>query len=651
MSVASSFPKVYHRTAAQNCKKLVIAVHGMGDQSRNDMVRCVSSLFAQVFADKTGIDTQAIHLPQGLWEGKDTTNPDEDELISYAPADENNKFICSHAAAAKHADKLKELADIAFAEIYWADIPREIEDAHRLEPSPQWAASVVDRLRQRYDLMRSYTGSDVTTGATVVEEVAETLNILSRVLIPLEKAGSFTFDLGRILNQYLGDVQQVADYMHVRERILKRFRARIDHLAQISEAKEIHFVAHSEGTVLTLRTLLRAMNSRAEESPVNPEWLGRVRSLTTLGSPIDKHLFLWPEMWGWLAEGEEEVSSTPLKDREPLLEERRTHWRQVTEKIRWRNYYDYADPVGYDLDTVREKLELWGCQNFEFKKEDDYGFRRYPLAGMAHIEYFNDPQLFRHIYDHAIAPVAAKSKPGDTKWGKLSPAIPFGIVVAIHVAAIVVLHHSMQEGQMSEMVGLLKGTASTATGMVDWLRSWPGMIACGLVLSGTTFWSRAGVIDGWRFGKTFLPMLFYFGTVGMLFLLAGSARSAPSAEILTWSIAVPSLLLVGLGRVIDSWNRSTGRSPLWALRWQMIAGGAAVGLATLLHVKDRDASLLTAVLGSVTFMYVWWLGVLLYDLCYVWKRYINTTGETFIQKMRNNAKLNRSDTRECAVGR
>lgn len=638
MSVASSFPKVYHRAAARNCKKLVIAVHGMGDQSRNDMVRCVSSLFAQVFADKTGIDTQAIHLPQGLWEGRDTQNPAEDDMISYAPA-------------AEHAAELQELADMAFAEIYWADIPREIEDAHRLEPSPQWAASVVDRLRQRNDLMRSYSGSDVTTGATVVEEVAETLNILSRVLIPLEKAGSFTFDLGRILNQYLGDVQQVADYAYVRDSILKRFRERIDHLAQISKAEEIHFVAHSEGTVLTLRTLLRAMNSRQGESPVAPAWLDRVRSLTTLGSPIDKHLFLWPEMWGWLAEGEEEVSSTPVEDRGPLLDERRTHWHPLPTKVRWRNYYDYADPVGYDLDTIREKLELWGCPNFEFKSDDDYGFRRYPLAGMAHIEYFNDPQLFRHIYDHAIHPVADMAKPGDTKWGKLSPVIPFVIVVVIHVAAIIVLHHSMESQQMQKMLILLQGGSIDVPLMVGWLRSWQGMIACGAVLSGITFWSRAGVIDGWRVGKTFWSMLYYFGTLGLLFWLATAADKPPSMKIVALYIALPSFLLVVLGRVIDVWNRSTGRSPLWALRWQMIVGGAAVGVASLFHVKDPNASLLTAVLGSVTFMYVWWLGVLLYDLCYVWKRYINTTGETFIHKLRKNAKLNRMDKQALAAKR
>jgi len=636
MSIESSFPKVYHRFGAQKCKKLVIVVHGMGDQSRNDMVRSVAGLFAKVFADKTKIDTQAIRLPQGLWEGSDPTDPAKDDMISYAPAPE-------------HAEKLQELADMAFAEIYWADLPRKIEDAHRLEPSPQWAGSVVDRLRQRDDLHRSYSGSDVTTGATVVEELAETLKILSRVLIPLEKAGSFTFDLGRILDQYLGDVQQVADYIYVRESILKRFVARIDYLARLSAADEIHFVTHSEGTVLTLRTLLRCMNNHKDECPDAPAWLSRVRSMTTLGSPIDKHLILWPEMWGWLAEGEEAVSNADGTAREELLVERRTHWHRLPQKIRWRNYYDYADPVGYDLGTAREKLELWGCQAFEFSREDDYGFRRYPLAGMAHIEYFNDPELFHHIYDHAINPGAKQAKPTDTWWGKLSPVIPFVIVVAIHVAAIIVLHHSMESQQMQQVLALLKGSAPSVPDMVAWLRSWSGITACGLVLAGTTFWSRAGVIDGWSLRKTVGPMLFYFGTLGLLFWLAASACQPPSLQMVGLSIALPSFLLVVFGRIINALSRRSDRSPIWALRWQMMAGGAAVGVAALCHIKDQNASLLTAVIGAITFMYTWWLGVLLYDLCYVWKRYINTTGETFVRKLRKHAKWHREDIPAHAV--
>jgi hypothetical protein len=628
MSEKSKFTKVYHRSGARKCKKLIIAVHGMGDQSRNDMARVVAGLFAKVFAKRTKIDNQAIRLPQGLWEGRDATSPVQDDLISYSPDE-------------AHAAELQDLADMAFAEIHWADIPRDIEEnGHRLESPPQWAGSVVDRLRQREDLKQSYSGSDVTTGATVVEEIAETIKILDRVLMPLEKAGAFTFDLGRILNQYLGDVQQVADFMYVRERFLKRFRERIDYLASISEAGEIHFIAHSEGSVLTLRTLLRALNTREQECPDTPPWLSRVRSLTTLGSPIDKHLILWPEMWGWLSEGEIEARDATGDEQAHLLRERHSHWHRMETPIRWRNYYDYADPVGYDLDTAREKLALWGCDAFEFSGDQhDHGFRRYPLAGMAHIDYFNDPDLFEHIYEHAIRPTRDVAKPADTKWGKLSPYIPFGIVTGIHIAAIVVLHRAMEPDQMKQVLAMLGKVSSRADGdLVEWLRSLPGMIACGLVLTGTTSWSRTGVIEGWSRVRTIQSTAFYFGTLVVLGLTAKFSHPAPSFGSLMLAVGLPSFLLVMFVRIMDDQTRASGRSPLWALRWQMILGGAAVGLAALIHVKDPNASMLTAVLGALTFMYVWWLGVLLFDLCYVWKRYINTKGDTFLDKLRQRAK-------------
>ena len=643
----SRFPKVYHRKQALNCPKLVIAVHGMGDQHRNDMVRMVARQLARVHSQRAGVDNQALRLPQGLWEGENAANPALDDLISFAPAE-------------AHDVRLKPLADMAFAEIYWADLPREIEqDGRRLEPLPQWAGSVVDRLRQREDLKQSYTGADVSLGATVVEEVAETVKILERVLLPLEKAGSFQFDLGRIVDQYLGDVQQVADFTFVRENFLKRFLARIGHLANQSAAQEIHFVAHSEGSVLTLRALLRALNLNPAEHNLSPgsvvqppAWLSRVRSLTTLGSPIDKHLILWPEMWGWLSEGEKEVvdEKDPVK-REEELTKRRGQWHALAEKIRWRNYYDLADPVGYDLDTAREKLSLWGCEAFDFlcqealqklprraKEVHDHGFRRYPLAGMAHLGYFNDTELFAHIYDNAICKGADPKLPDHAPMRWISPSLPFVIVAVVHVVAIVLLHQSLSADKMTEMLSLLKtGSALEVSGAVAWLQSWSGMLTCGLVLLGSTVWSRVGVIAGFRSAQGKDALFFHLGMLALLVIAV--LLGAPKALVpLLFGVAVPSVLLVGVSALLKRKARQQNKSPLWALRIQMICGGVLAGLAALCHVKSPHASLLTAVLGVMTFLYVWWLGVLLFDLCYVWKRYINTTGKTFLQNLREHAR-------------
>ena len=138
-----------------------------------------------------------------------------------------------------------------------------------------------------------------------------------------------------------GGVQQVADFRFVRKIFRERFQKRIEHLAALSKAEEIHIIAHSEGTVMMLRVLLGALNNRNTESPARPPWIDRIRSLTTIGSPIDKHLILWPEMWGWLSQGEEEITSAESEEeKDKLLAERRSYWHRLEHKIRWRNYYD-----------------------------------------------------------------------------------------------------------------------------------------------------------------------------------------------------------------------------------------------------------------------------------------------------------------------
>src|SRR4029077_18844118 len=130
---------------------------------------------------------------------------------------------------------------------------------------------------------------------------------------------------------------------------------------------EIYIVAHSEGTVVSLLGLLQAFR----ESPL-PAWATRVRGLMTLGSPIDKHLLMWPELFGTTA-----PAAAPAA------------------KIEWRNYYDYGDPIGFALDDARKwlKRHQWDAV-FNFAPSGDIGFTRYPFPGKAHVDYWTDNDLF-----------------------------------------------------------------------------------------------------------------------------------------------------------------------------------------------------------------------------------------------------------------
>ena len=661
------FTKVYHRDGAKGCPDLIISVHGMGDQFRNNMTHTVAALFAKSYVKDKERETgtslnQALRLPQGLWEGEWPEQPQWDDVISFAPAE----------------SALSELSTLGFAELYWADMPRGAErDGHRLEDSPQWAGSVVDRLRQRNDLKPDLNGSDLTLGATLLEELAELLNILKNLFFLTDKAGIFTFDLGTILAQYLGDVQQVADFRYIRERLVGRFMARIAFLAARCPNARLHFVAHSEGTVIIFLTLLQAMYKKIAGS-APPPWLDRVVSMTTFGSPIDKHLILWPELWGYLSDSEEEVRAAKMAydeaevkcqprpdcvicqeniaDRDAaftaynaLLATQRQKWHPMAQgknHIRWRNYYDKADPVGFDLDTARAKLLLWGCEAFEFTEDDDFGFRRYVLAGQAHVDYFGDVELFGHIRESAIFGPSTKPAPQDTWKGKTSPVWPFVIVALLHLVAVFILHQSLA---ISPEMELPIKWPFHQTGLIAWAGSYNGVLGGAALMLAVTIFTRAARIAGfWRtlFGW---PVIY----TGLCLAVVYSSLNWPHSGSMEWTGFLLLLKAAGLASLVaflvDFVFKRKGWSPVWGLRLMMIIGGGAITASVVWMFRNPKASMLTTLGGAAAFLYLWWLAVLLFDLSYVWKRYINTAlDKTYVEGLR---KMIKGRVRTCNATR
>ncbi len=345
--------------------KLVIAIHGIGDQYRFATIRSVVTRFGRYFDFPAAVPLGSFHAPAGSLQAFHFRPP---------PSIPNN------------------LGDIGFAEAYWADIPRAIQTAgYTLEESKAWARTVVERVRARYgqynqqgtDRLNLQT-KDFRDAAFVLQEMIETIHLIGNLLFLAEKAGLPKFNLDEMLTAYLGDVQLVADFEGERFKILTQLREVIDSLwTQLSAQQskpEIYLVAHSEGTVVAFMCLLQAMSlptTGEVAPPARPEWIDYVRGFMTIGSPIDKHLILWPDIW--------RAFYTPGKLPKP---------------IKWRNYYDYGDPVGFDLDTARDWMSEpdhpWSPA-FEFQPEHDFGFSRYVLPGEAHNEYWNDGGVFGHF--------------------------------------------------------------------------------------------------------------------------------------------------------------------------------------------------------------------------------------------------------------
>jgi hypothetical protein len=154
-----------------------------------------------------------------------------------------------------------------------------------------------------------------------------------------------------------------------------------------------------------------------------------VRGFMTIGSPIDKHLILWPEIWRQFY--------TPGPPVDP--------------PIKWRNYYDYGDPVGFDLDTARAWMKEHGwAAAFEFRDEDDIGFSRYPLPGAAHNDYWGDGGVFGHFIETVlkVKPAAGRSfanRPPNRWWARaISYFVPYLLAFLLLYTGVYLLDKALR---------------------------------------------------------------------------------------------------------------------------------------------------------------------------------------------------------------
>jgi len=416
--------------------KLVIAIHGIGDQFRHATIRSVVTRFGRYFDFPAAVPLGSFYSADGLINAFRLQAPPE------VPAG---------------------LGNIGFAEVYWADIPRAIQkEGYTIEEAKAWARTIVDRVRARYGHEIGeefkFDSQDYRDAASVLQEMIETIRILGNLLYLAEKAGLPKFDLDELLTSYLGDVQIVADFATYRQKILQQFRQVLDALWDRlrDQSPDIYIVAHSEGTVVAFMALLQAMSLPTPGEvppPPRPEWIDHVRGFMTIGSPIDKHLILWPEIWRQF----------------------RTPGPPVKPPIRWRNYYDYGDPVGFDLDTTRtwmnEPEHHW-APAFEFRPEDDFGFSRYALPGAAHNEYWGDGGVFGHFIETVVGvpPAAGRSfaeRPPNRWWARVvSYVVPYVLAFLLAYTGVYLLVKALHTYVTPEPAGNAPAETNATVGIV-----------------------------------------------------------------------------------------------------------------------------------------------------------------------------------------
>jgi hypothetical protein len=588
-------------TAPSKVTKVIVAVHGIGEQYSFATIQSVVNQFCSFHG-------QPAAVPLGQFHGRNA----------------------AFSVPSPYPDV--PFKTLAFAEVYWAPIARQVEnEKYVLEETKKWARTLVERLRLRWwmegerDVCKK---EDFNLTQQVLSEMIQTIAVVDRLCFLADKAGIFTFDLKKLLDSYLGDVQIVAEFQPQRDKILAKFDKLLAKLEKAYPEAKIYFVSHSEGTVVTMLGLLRAFRA---QSP--PAWVRNVRGLMTFGSPIDKHLALWPELFG---------DQAPNPQAEPGADQR----------IEWRNYYDHGDPIGFELDSVRQWIEKNGWEGvFHFEKDHDIGFTRYPFPGKAHVDYWTDSAVFKHFIldviekedqatskppekDGQEAPAASpqveKVKatiPVDVKANKrLSYVMPYiGVLALLFLAAYVLVKAVMEATQyycpVDEDLRTLTGAciARHAVGLA-------------LLLAGITVLTRIPRLTKDKFWRRFA---FEIATLlGVLYMCSVYDESLVPVPRLGIELP-PGVITLSLGllaAVVASW--ASRKWPPLGLSL-LIAAGALAMIGIVLYnlfldqgtpfQRPAEGPFWPIFLATAGSLYLWWLAALLFDLVFIWHLYIRSS--------------------------
>jgi hypothetical protein len=509
-------------------------------------------------------------------------------------------------------DYPKPLQDFVFTEVYWAGVPRKVvTEGHELEGTQPWVRTLIGRVQRGAMTREELSERDFKMIEQVLKEMLESISVLDRVFYVTGRMGIFSFDLDTVLRDFLGDVQIVTEFKDNSQEILTIFNDQMNAVHRQYADADIYFVAHSEGTVVTLLGLLHAMcDPVAPEAPERPagtfDWLQNVRGLMTIGSPIDKHLALWPELF------------------RPFQQPRR-HPEQA---IEWRNYFDYGDPIGFELDEARQ----WFVDDaawkgvFQFDATDDYGFSRYPFPGKAHNDYWQDQRVFSHFIEEVVHKDTPPPKPAPpappptSRWW--TPVVswmgPYLALLAVLFCAVFVLHKATD--------------AYSLVDQVDVREVFGDILGITLLVAGLTVMVRIPRLSRRWYWRLLGFVLFGLAIAAYPWLTCdtGGGFSACLSDELRLSHA--GFGLVGLAIVVamGSWIWSLLK-PEHGMRALLIPGTLCTALYLFIHLRslslEKHGDLWPLFLAGALFAYLWWLSALLFDLVFVWHRYIRRSGE------------------------
>jgi hypothetical protein len=340
----------------------IITVHGMGEQRDNETLTPIASRLVDVIRDIDGTAKNPYPrntLSLGQVTGQQQEYPAEhwaafQGLTTERLANGDPHFIFNGCESSPHDHP----ECIRFSDIHWQDILQK----HWLqvgENTGAWVSAVVSRIFQA-----DHHPGRLKSLIYTLEQTVDILYYTSKFKFKALNTTAF--------EQYLGDVQIYTESPGCRKEARERFIESMDRLhASTKGTPRYIIIAHSLGTVMSIDALTAAAK---EEKP----WLENIESYITLGSPIDKVITLWDFNYDHLD----------------------SHLPSLTKKIAHYNYSDEQDPVGYYINEAAKKTAYTDV----FEKKEDIVYNHSIVPGLAHITYWEDIELFRHIVRTIIAP-------------------------------------------------------------------------------------------------------------------------------------------------------------------------------------------------------------------------------------------------------
>lgn len=576
--------------------KIIVGVHGIGDQVRYETTQAIAYQFCRHY-----------QLPAAV------------PLGSFYNTDHDGIVALPHGSGTLY-----------FTEAYWADIARQPETAgYTLEETKSWAKTIVERFRTQVHQRKARSSFIKNKTApqrepdrellylkhpdgehyqvrlnypmirSVLYEAIDTVDVLEKLLFVASKAHLLEFNLKWVLTNFLGDVQIVAEFAKYRGEIIDTFIDTLSRAYAVDPAADIHVICHSEGTVVSFLGLLEAIRRGQQACP----WLANVKGFMTLGSPLDKHLTLWPQLWD---------DYLQLPDMNGLQGQ-----------IKWRNYYDRGDPVGYELDTARQWVGAH-CRAFDFREDHDYGFSRYYFPGKAHVDYWKDSQVFDNFIDGVVEnSPAPESVPADRISAQLACyTLPYLAIAALLMAAVYFLYkpiYGSLHPDTNPAMGLLLGNVAGISSM----------------LAGTAVMVRIPRMThrpGWVVASA---VVFAILATASSLLIGDAARRMIDDAFAGADYVVVAAVIALLAAVASYAYPSLRSRPL------MLLGGLAV-LWPAAHIalssSPQHSAIWPILLGGAIFLYGWWLSILFFDLVFVWHWYIrNSKALERLRELREHA--------------